>query len=76
VRLSAIGDVVRTLPAINAWHRQSPETRFTWLVEPAAASVLQGHPAIDKVLIFERGAYLRVAESGFQWLFPPRCYPL
>jgi lipopolysaccharide heptosyltransferase I len=57
VRLSAIGDVVRTLPAINAWHRQSPETRFTWLVEPAAASVLQGHPAIDKVLIFERGLF-------------------
>ena len=64
VRLSAIGDVVRTLPAINAWHRQFPETRFTWLVEPAAASVLKGHPAIDKVLIFERGLF-----SGF-WRSP------
>ena len=57
VRLSAIGDVVRTLPAVNAWRKQSPETSFTWLVEPAAASVLKGHPAIDKVLIFERGLF-------------------
>ncbi len=57
IRLSAIGDVVRTLPAINAWRQQFPATRFTWLVEPAAASVLQGHAAIDKVLVFERGLF-------------------
>ncbi len=57
IRMSAIGDVVRTLPAVNAWRKQFPATRFTWLVEPAAASVLQGHAAIDKVLIFERGLF-------------------
>ena len=66
IRLSAIGDVVRTLPAVNAWHRHSPETRFTWLVEPAAASVLEGHVVLDRVLIFERGLF-----SGF-WRSPKR----
>ncbi len=62
IRLGAIGDVVRTLPAVNAWQQQYPETRFTWLVEPAAASVLQGQAALDKVFIFERnlfGGFLR-----------------
>ena len=59
IRLSAIGDVIRTLPAVNAWYKQYPETRFTWLVEPAAAALLQGHPAIDKVLVFERGFFQR-----------------
>ncbi|MEA3332313.1 MAG: glycosyltransferase family 9 protein [Pseudomonadota bacterium] len=55
IRLSAIGDVVRTLPAVNAWRKCCPETRFTWLVEPAAASVLEGHVALDRIMIFERG---------------------
>ena len=59
VRLSAIGDVIRTLPAVNAWHQACPETRFTWLVEPAAASVLRGHPALERVLVFERGRFAR-----------------
>ncbi|MBN2704870.1 MAG: glycosyltransferase family 9 protein [Deltaproteobacteria bacterium] len=54
IRLSAIGDVLRTLPALNAWWEACPQTRFTWLVEPAAASVLEGHPALEKVLVFER----------------------
>ncbi len=60
IRLSAIGDVLRTLPAVNAWRKHCPETRFTWLVEPAAASVLEGHLALDRILIFERGFF-----SGF-----------
>ncbi len=60
IRLGAIGDVVRTLPAVNLWQRQYPETRFTWLVEPAAASVLQGQAALEKVIIFERNLF-----SGF-----------
>ena len=60
IRLSAIGDVLRTLPAVNAWHRHCPETRFTWLVEPAAASLLEGHLNLDRVLVFERGLF-----SGF-----------
>ncbi len=59
IRLSAIGDVVRTLPAVNAWHEACPETRFTWLVEPAAASLLEGHPALDRVLVFKRGLLRR-----------------
>jgi lipopolysaccharide heptosyltransferase I len=57
IRLGAIGDVLRTLPAIVAWQRASPGTRFTWLVEPAAASLLRGHPALAEVLVFERGLF-------------------
>ncbi len=63
IRLSAIGDVLRTLPAVNAWRRYSPQVRFTWLVEPAAASVLEGHAALDKVLIFERGLFSGILRS-------------
>lgn len=31
-----------------------PGARLTWLVEPAASSLLEGHPALDEVVVFRR----------------------
>ena len=45
VRLSAIGDVVHTLPALSALHRHGWEVG--WAVEPAARPILDGHPLLD-----------------------------
>ncbi len=63
VLLGAIGDVVRALPLLQRLRAGYPAARITWAVEPAAAPVLQGHPALDEVLIFERqggtAAFLR-----------------
>jgi ADP-heptose:LPS heptosyltransferase len=54
VRLSAIGDVVHAMPLAMALRRRHPEARITWIVEAKAAPLLQGHPAVDGVLIFPR----------------------
>jgi len=54
VKTSAIGDVTHTLPALNALRRQYPQARITWLVEEAAAALLVGHPALDRLLISRR----------------------
>lgn len=59
VKLSAIGDVIHTLPALNAIKRQYPNARITWLVEEAAASLLEGHPALDRVIVSKRKRWLR-----------------
>lgn len=48
VRLSAIGDVVHTLPALAALHRQGWTTG--WVVEPLARPLLAGNPALDEVV--------------------------
>lgn len=47
VRLSAIGDVVHTLPAAAALRRAGHDVG--WLVEPAARSLVQGNPAVRHV---------------------------
>jgi ADP-heptose:LPS heptosyltransferase len=62
VRLGAVGDVARTLPAA-AWLRAGwPGAHLAWLVEPAAASLLAGEPGIDETLVFPRPArWLREA---------------
>ena len=40
VKLSAIGDVIHTLPALNAIRAHYPKAHITWLVEEAHAPVL------------------------------------
>ncbi len=66
VKLSAIGDVVHTLPALNALRRFRPEAHITWLVEQAAADLVIGHPAVDRVLVSRRKLWARGLRTG-QW---------
>ena len=56
IRLGAIGDVVRTLPAAAALRAAYPGAHLAWLVEPASQSVLAGQPWIDEVIAFPRRA--------------------
>jgi lipopolysaccharide heptosyltransferase I len=50
VKLSAIGDVVHTLPAAAFLKRALPEAHISWAVERRAGALLQGSPVIDQVL--------------------------
>ena len=54
VRLSAIGDVVRTLPAVMALRRALPDAHLAWLVEDVAAGALAGHPDINALRVIPR----------------------
>ena len=54
VKLSAIGDVIHTLPAVNALRARFPDARITWLVEEAASEIIESHEAVDRVLISKR----------------------
>lgn len=54
IRLGAVGDVVRTLPAVSALRAAYAGAEITWLVEPPASSVLASQPWIDRVLVFPR----------------------
>jgi 3-deoxy-D-manno-octulosonic-acid transferase/heptosyltransferase-1 len=59
VKLSAIGDVVHTLPALNALRRHYPQARISWLVEEAAAGLLEGHRALDQILVSRRKSWVK-----------------
>lgn len=54
IRLSAIGDVVRVLPALHALRDLYPNAQIDWAVERKSADIVTGNPAVDRVLIFER----------------------
>ena len=58
VKLSAIGDVIHTLPALNAIRGHYPDAHITWLVEEAAADLVIGHRALNRVIVSGRKRWI------------------
>lgn len=54
VMMSAVGDAVHVLPVLNALKRHSPGAKVSWVLQPGAASLVRGHPAVDDIVIFDR----------------------
>jgi ADP-heptose:LPS heptosyltransferase len=50
----SIGDVVRALPLANLLRNGFPRARVCWSIEPASLPLVEGHPAIDEVIVFDR----------------------
>ncbi|MEP6620023.1 MAG: glycosyltransferase family 9 protein [bacterium] len=54
VMMSAVGDAVHVLPLLTALKRHSPESRVSWVLQPGAATLVRGHPAVDDIVEFDR----------------------
>jgi lipopolysaccharide heptosyltransferase I len=50
VKLSSIGDIVHTLPALAAVRRALPAAEISWAVEKSSAEILRGNPLIDNLI--------------------------
>jgi heptosyltransferase I len=59
IKLSAVGDVVQTIPLLNALRRRYPSAQIDWLVTPAIAELLRHNPAISNVIEFARDDWSR-----------------
>jgi ADP-heptose:LPS heptosyltransferase len=55
VRLSALGDVLFAVPAVQALLDSGRAARVSWLVEDRAAALLALVPGLHEVLVFPRG---------------------
>jgi len=65
IKLSAVGDVVHTIPVLNKLRRRYPAARLDWLINPAIAKLLRQHSAITNIIEFARE----------QWSSPWRLAP-
>lgn len=68
VRLSAHGDVMHTLPLIQAILSHNPQAQIGWLVESSAASLLENHPGITRLHVSQRKRWLSMAKNPLNWL--------
>ena len=57
VKLSAIGDVVHTLPLLEVLRENYPEARIDWLVEQDSSEIIKGHRALDRVIVSRRKSW-------------------
>ncbi len=67
VRLSAFGDVIHTLPALDALRTLFPRGRISWITEELSGSVLAGHPDLADVWMLPRKTWQK------QLLKPANC---
>jgi len=57
VKLSAIGDVVHTLPLLEVLRENFPQAKIDWLVEEEASPIIRGHKGIDRVIVSLRKSW-------------------
>lgn len=54
IRLSAIGDVIHSLPVAEAVRKSYPEARISWIVEKKAYPLVELNPYLDEVILFPK----------------------
>lgn len=59
IKPSSLGDVIHSLSVLAALRSAYPDSFISWVVAPANASLLEGHPMLDEVLLFDRTAWGR-----------------
>lgn len=50
VKLSSIGDIVHTLPALSAVKRALPEAEISWIAEKNSAEILRINPILSRLI--------------------------
>ncbi len=56
IKPSALGDIIQSLPVLTALRRRYPTAHIAWVVNRSYAELLRGHPDLDAILPFDRGA--------------------
>ena len=54
ITLSNIGDVILTLPALDALRENYPHAKITVMVAPRPAELFENNPAVEKTVIFDK----------------------
>jgi len=67
VRLAALGDILRTLPAVRLLRGGAPQVRIVWVADDRWADVLEGHSDLAQVVRFPRRATDRLRASPAGW---------
>lgn len=55
IKPSALGDIVLALPALTALRKSFPDAKISWFIRPEYAGLVEGHPDLDEVILFDRG---------------------
>jgi heptosyltransferase-1 len=54
IKPSSLGDIVLALPALSALRESLPDADIRWLIRPEFAALVENHPDLTDVIIFDR----------------------
>lgn len=64
IRLSSLGDVLLTMPAVKSIKESFPSANLTWLVEGGVGELLSHQGFVDRVMAFPRGRIEGALKKG------------
>ena len=56
IKPSALGDIAHSLPVLSALRQRFPTAHISWIVNRSYAPILDGHPDLNEIVPFDRGA--------------------
>ncbi|MCP4156648.1 MAG: glycosyltransferase family 9 protein [bacterium] len=65
IRLSALGDIIHTLPAFFFLRAAYPHAKISWIVNPMGAKLLKNFKGIDEIITFDlkkKGLFKKIKE--------------
>jgi len=57
IKPSSFGDVIHALPVLNGLRQHYGQAEISWLVNPGCAGLLEGHSALNEIILFDRKRY-------------------
>ena len=69
-RTDKVGDLLLSLPTFQALRKAFPDARITALVSPYAKEIVQNHPAVDAVEVYEKGDRIFTLTQRLETLKP------
>ena len=67
IRLDRLGDVILSLPVVQALRERLPHAYLAMMVRPACRDVVDGHPALDEMLLYEKDGIHRSARETIRF---------
>ncbi len=59
VKPSSLGDIIHTLPLLNALKHANPQAEVDWVLARGFEDILRGHPMIRKIFVIDKDRWKR-----------------
>jgi lipopolysaccharide heptosyltransferase I len=64
VKPSSLGDVVHSLPFLNAIHRCFPGAEIHWVIAKGFEELIERHPMVDKCMVIQKDLWKKISRAG------------
>lgn len=63
VKPSSLGDVVHSLPFLNALSRRFPDAKIDWVIARGLEDILEGHPMIHRLWVIDKDTWKSIRNA-------------